>query len=77
MGSFTDALASTPKPRLGAPSKLDVIRDAMTDDDRAAFDAALANPAVSPSAIHRALRALGHDLNPTTVQKWATKARAA
>lgn len=75
MGAFSDALASVPKPKLGAPSKLDEIRASMDDVDRKAFDAALVDPSVNIAHLWRVLRSAGFDVSQSTVRGWVTSAR--
>ena len=73
MGAFARALDAAPEARIGAPSKLDQIRQSFDDEARAEFDEALA--VESPARIHRALRELGFDVAYDTVAKWCRRAR--
>jgi len=60
--------------RIGAPSKLDKVREAMDPDSRGHFDADLL--AGHPPEIHARLVALGFEVDVSTVRNWCRKARA-
>lgn len=47
----------------------------MTPDDLAAFQAALADPRSSPTAIARALAATGYKVGESSVARWCKEAR--
>lgn len=71
MGVFSDALASTSKPKLGpSRTRLEELRDTLDPDDFAALQAAIADPQVTASHLHTALKKAGHPVAESTIRRW-------
>ena len=66
--ALADAIAAaTQKP--GTLCTIGRVRDALDDADRAALDAALADPKITAQQIMRALRAEGHEATRSPMER--------
>ena len=65
---LADAIAEATR-RPGTLCTVGRVRDALNDADRAALDAALADPAISAQQIMRALRAEGHEATRSPIER--------
>jgi hypothetical protein len=68
MSKFAKALSTKYQ-----PSAEQKIKTTLDDDSYKDFMAAMANPAVSAGAIHKALRDLGVEISVMTIQRWRQK----
>jgi hypothetical protein len=67
LGTFADALAAQPEKNRGEVCTVERVRRAMSDDDRQQLDAALADFGISHARLSRALGAMGHKVDQSTV----------
>ncbi len=68
MSKFAKALSTK-----NTPSAEDRIKAQLDDESHKDFMEAMKNPAISASAIHRALRDLGVEISVMTIQRWRQK----
>jgi hypothetical protein len=68
--ALKDALKTPPKTRTGYRSRIDIWREALDDDDRKAFDAAVRNPEWTTSALVNVVNAEGLKVADATFRDW-------
>lgn len=73
--ALMDDLKTPPSTSTGFRSKVDVWRDSLNDEDRAAFDAAVNDTAWNTSALRRVVLKHGVEISDPGFRQWRLNAR--